>query len=252
MTGIVPLSNATTMSSREIAELTGKRHDHVLRDIDNLLKTLPPDLGTGFSMTYEGDPSNGYRLYLMDRDSSYCLVSGYDATARMRIIKRWQELEAHPLIKRTDHHEQKPISQHAETRVALDLFSMGAKAARSAGFKGNMIALSANNLVRSTTGFDVLARMGATHLIADPRGKTYTPSELGKMCDPPLSAVKLNLLLESAGLQTKEFGAWLPTDAATGLFEWLDTGKKHSNGTPVKQIKWFSAALNRIGALEAA
>ena len=87
-------SNKLTMTSRAVSELTGKRHDHVLRDIDNLLKTLSPELGTGFSITYEGDPGKGYRYYVMDRDSTYCLVAGYDANARMRIIKRWQELEA--------------------------------------------------------------------------------------------------------------------------------------------------------------
>lgn len=81
------------MTSREIAEMAGKQHKHVLRDIDNLLKSLSPELGAGFSMTYEGDPANGYRYYVMDRDSTYCLVAGYDANTRMKIIKRWQELE---------------------------------------------------------------------------------------------------------------------------------------------------------------
>ena len=84
-----------TMSSREIAELTVKRHDHVLRDIDNILKTLSPELGLGFkSTTYKDSTGRENRMYLLDRDSSVCLVTGYDANARMRIIKRWQELEA--------------------------------------------------------------------------------------------------------------------------------------------------------------
>lgn len=89
---------SNTMSSREIAELTGKRHDHVIRDVDTLLKTLSPELGNGFkSSTYiSGDPPREYRMFVMDRDSSYCLIAGYDANARMRIIKRWQELEAQP------------------------------------------------------------------------------------------------------------------------------------------------------------
>jgi hypothetical protein len=88
--------------------------------------------------------------------------------------------------------------------------------------------------------------MGATHLIADERGKVYTPTELGKLLDPPLSAVKLNLALEAAGLQRKEMGGWLPCDEAEGLFEWADTGKKHSSGLPVKQLRWFKDVLERL------
>lgn len=88
-------STVATMTSREIAELTGKQHKHVLRDIDELLKALSPELGLGYkSSTYKDATGKENRMYLMDRDSSICLVSGYDANARMRIIKRWQELES--------------------------------------------------------------------------------------------------------------------------------------------------------------
>lgn len=97
-TQLIPIAPSTTMSSREIAELTGKLHNNVLRDIDNLLETLNSELSSGFkSSTYiSGTPPREYRLFLMDRDSSYCLMAGYDANARMRIIKRWQELETQP------------------------------------------------------------------------------------------------------------------------------------------------------------
>lgn len=161
-------------------------------------------------------------------------------------FEAWLFEEVLPQIRKTGRYEAKPVAPHADTRVALDLFSTSAKAARAAGFKGNMIALSAGNFTKTITGVDVLALMGATHLLADPRGMTYTPTELGKLCDPPLGPVKVNLLLEGSGLQTKEFGHWLPTDAATGLFEWLDTGKWHSDGVLVGWVKWFRDVLNRV------
>jgi Rha family phage regulatory protein len=91
-------NTALTMTSREVAELTGKQHGHVLRDIDALVESLNPDLVLGFtSTTYVDSTGKSNRMYQMDRDSSICLVSGYDANSRMRIIKRWQELEAAPV-----------------------------------------------------------------------------------------------------------------------------------------------------------
>ena len=87
---ILPL----TMTSREIAELTGKQHKHVLRDIDNLVEELGPNLGLGLkSTTYADITGKSNRQYEMDQDSVYCLMTGYDANSRMKIIKRWQELE---------------------------------------------------------------------------------------------------------------------------------------------------------------
>lgn len=125
-------------------------------------------------------------------------------------------------------------------------FSSCLNIARLCGFNGNLALLSADNGTKALTGVSALALIGATHLLADERGRTYTPTELGKLMDPPLTPVKMNLLLEASGLQRKELGGWLPTDEAEGLFEWADTGKRHSNGTPVKQLRWFRDVLDHL------
>jgi len=126
------------------------------------------------------------------------------------------------------------------------------KTAKLFGFDANMAILSADCYVRKIMGGGVLENMGATHLLADPRGQVYTPTELGRMLEPQLSAVKMNLELELAGLQKREFGGWLPTDNAEGLFEWSDTGKRHGTGAPVKQLRWFKQVLSRIPTQKAA
>lgn len=238
---IVPV----TMSSREIAELTGKRHRDVLRDIDNLLESLSADLRLGFkSSTYKDSTGKDNRMFQMDRDSSYCLVAGYDANARMRIIKRWQELEAaqqsQPAI------ANKPKTDLAAFR-ATPIVARGLKAlGLDKILTPNAFALSVDTTVRKVTGLSALEMSGNLHLIADERGRVYTPTELGKMLVEPLSAVKFNLALEAAGLQKRELGEWMPTDDAKGLFEWADTAKRHSDGTPVKQLRWFKTALSRL------
>lgn len=229
-----------TMTSREVAELTGKRHDHVLRDIDNLLKTLSPELGTGFSMTYEGDPAHGYRYFILDRDSSYCLVAGYDANARMRIIKRWQELEQRII--------QPSGGLFTTEQRAFELSESCYRLAQLYGFEGNQAILSADKAVKTITGFSPLTLMGHTHLVASQQARIYTPTELGKMAIPVLSAQKINKLLEASGLQLSNVkGEWVPTELAADRYQFLDTGKKHSDGTPVKQIKWYASILDQIG-----
>ena len=99
MTSIIPLgSTPATMSSREIAELTGKQHKHVLRDIEAQLTEL---LGEGglpkFGHTYRNE-QNGqeYREYRLPKRECLIVVSGYSVELRARIIDRWMELESNP------------------------------------------------------------------------------------------------------------------------------------------------------------
>lgn len=80
-----------TMSSREIAALTGKAHDNVRRDINNLAETLSLSLEEKVEASTGGRPS---KVFLLEKRETLILVSGYSVELRARIIDRWQELEA--------------------------------------------------------------------------------------------------------------------------------------------------------------
>lgn len=87
---------ALTMSSREIAELTGKRHADVMRDIRVMREELQ-NANLRFvceSSTYQGENDQPYPQYELDKDTSLTLLLGYDVAARMRVVRRWQELES--------------------------------------------------------------------------------------------------------------------------------------------------------------
>ena len=81
-----------TMSSVEIAELTGKRHDNVMRDIKSMLD----DLGAA-ALSFEGSYLGANRKQLpcfhLPRRECLILVSGYSVELRAAIIDRWEELE---------------------------------------------------------------------------------------------------------------------------------------------------------------
>ena len=96
---------------------------------------------------------------------------------------------------------------------------------------------------------DVLSNLGATALIADTKEALLTPTDIGKQLG--LSAQKVNKLLEDAGLHqrlqcAKNKKIWDVTTAGAKYAEVLDTGKKHDNGTPIKQIKWYSSVVGLI------
>lgn len=81
-----------TMSSLEIAELTGKRHADIMRDVRNLLEQGVNE--RNFALVDYTDAKGEKRpCYELTKKGCLILASGYDAKLRERIIDRWEELE---------------------------------------------------------------------------------------------------------------------------------------------------------------
>lgn len=82
-----------TMSSREIAELTGKRHANVIRDIREMLTGLGITELT-FESSYIDSTGRALPCFNLPKELTITLVSGYNVQMRYAITKRWMELEA--------------------------------------------------------------------------------------------------------------------------------------------------------------
>ena len=89
--------NIKTMSSREIAELCGKEHRNVCRDIDTLNESYEQigllKVEQGY-YTLQNTGNQQHRQFLLSREQTIDLITGYRADIRIRINRRWQELEA--------------------------------------------------------------------------------------------------------------------------------------------------------------
>ena len=89
------------VSSLDIAEKFEKRHDHVMRDIEDIMKGLPKNGDTPmFFKTEYVHPQNGqtYPMYLMNRDGFTLLVMGFNKSAKamewkLKYIQAFNEME---------------------------------------------------------------------------------------------------------------------------------------------------------------
>lgn len=95
--------NATlTMSSREIARLCEKQHGHVCRDIENLNQTYEEmglsKIGEGY-FTHPSTGNQRHREFILTREQCVDLITGYRADVRIRINRRWQELESQQAVR---------------------------------------------------------------------------------------------------------------------------------------------------------
>lgn len=95
------------MSSLEIAEVTGKEHKNVMRDIQNLLSQGVDKLN--FERISYKDSMNRVRdAYQLTYKGVLILASGYNPVLREKIINRWEELETG---KAEPKYAQQPTSQ---------------------------------------------------------------------------------------------------------------------------------------------
>lgn len=125
MNEIATLNASLTMTSREIAELTGKEHRNVTRDVREMLAAIAadalkseriyapaaldadaPEKGVPKSgdiyisqaqRTYLDDAGREQAEYVLDKELTYTLLTGYSAGLRNKVVKRWLALEGQVL-----------------------------------------------------------------------------------------------------------------------------------------------------------
>lgn len=88
---LMTTSTALTMSSREIADLLGKRHDNIKVSAERLVEKGVIGTPAMQEFTHNG---NTYTEYLLNKRDSLILVAQNCPEFTARIVDRWQELEA--------------------------------------------------------------------------------------------------------------------------------------------------------------
>lgn len=140
----------------------------------------------------------------------------------------------------------RPIENQKDIAVlAQPVFEAAFSYAKLFNLEGNQALLAADKATARHTGFSPM-RFLQIELKNENQTINLTPTEVGKQLNPSLSAVATNRLLDALGYQEKLGSAWVPTEKGKPYAVFLDTGKKHNDGTPVTQLKWLSSIIKHL------
>lgn len=153
------------VSSRQIAESFEKRHDHVMRDIEDIMGGLPKNGDTPmFYKTEYIHEQNGqtYPMYLMNRDGFTLLAMGFNGKAalewKLKYIAAFNEMEKklanQPQLTRSQllataliaaHEELEEKDKQIETMKPKALFADAVSASSQSILVGEMAKLLSQN-----------------------------------------------------------------------------------------------------------
>lgn len=220
------------MSSLEIAELTGKRHDNIVRDIRSLLKQGVSHLNFEESSYKQPQPRGGYKelpCFELTKKGCLILASGYDAVLREKIIDRWEQLELEkrkPQTPQTYLEALKALvsSEEEKQRLAQEKQQLEVKAEQQQA----TIELQEKEIKQAAPKVNYYD----THLQSV---NTLTTTQVAK--EIGMNAEKLNSKLKELGIQYKQSGQWLLKapydrwgmhDVRTNIFT-SERGNTHTN-----------------------
>ena len=238
--------NQVTMTSLEIVDFINTHRkesgdDTVLRHADFMAK-VPNVLGLEMNEKFRSSYLDSYGrekpCYKFPKREACLMAMSYSYELQAMVFDRMTAMEE----------ALKTIAPKAK-RQSFNLGTVSRQCvamAKAMGLKGNQAILSADRAVKKLTGESPLELLEITHLSAPVQEQVFTPTQIGNMLTPPLSPRAVNRLLIDKGLQVKVAGQYCVTKKGEKLGELFDVGKRHSDGTAVKQIKWYQSVISLL------
>jgi hypothetical protein len=231
-------TRAVTMSSLEMVDYINsqrKEDEAVLRHADFLEKVplvLGEEMSGKFRSSYKDSMNRSKPCYHFPKREACLMAMSYSYELQAQVFDKMTALEEHVKL--------------GAGRTALPppakLFPDYFKVARLIGCDKNAAAISANNAVFQKTGENVLQLLGHVHMEAEKQELFFNVSDLMD----GVSGQRMNKLLASAGLQEHDGKHWIPTKDGMDFCRIYDTGKSHSTGAPVQQVKWSREVLDLL------
>lgn len=229
---IINQNGEAVVSSLDVAERFGKRHDHVMRDIRTLVGSLPNSGDTQYFLetTYKNE-QNGqtYAMYLMNRDGFSLLAMGFTGKEalewKIKYIDAFNQMEAH--IRREG---QKALRDDPSKKMRAEAML---KNAQTRQFKAIMQAVRDMGLSHEAVevvGITAIEQMTGQALpYRPPVEKLYTATQIAN--EIGCSAHRVGQVANANGIKIEKYGKTVLDKAAHSdkqipTFLYNETGKR--------------------------
>ena len=185
-------------------------------------------------------PSNGgySDVTLINESGLYCLILRSNMP-KAKEFRKWVTGTVLPQVMRNG----LPPSQEEQPALPSGVMEGAKIVFEAAKIKDNQLALALDKIFSSYTGRSAL-QPGGIPLLAPTNNQILTPTQIGKHFG--VSARRINELLIQAEYQRNTEGGYEATELGLPFAVMQDTNKWHSDGTPVRQLKWDSSILEEL------
>lgn len=232
----------------------------VAKDVAEALGYKDPSMATrshckGVSKLHPLRTAGGTQEVRIIREPDlYRLIAGSTLPAAQE-FEAWIFEEVLPTIRKTGKYEMQkvsstPVQPPLPGEIVSREFEALHRMAKLFGYEGNQAILCADKAVKELHNLSPVALLGA-ELKSPDNEALMIATEIGKRLEPAISAKAVNLALAAMDFMERfEYRAgkfeWRLTEKGKEYGVYLDTGKVHSNGTPIQQIKWRESVISLI------
>ena len=201
MEEIIKLGRTDTMTSLEIAEITGRNHKDVMRSIREMEEAWVKVNGRKFALVEYKDAKGEMRpCYSLNKTECLYIATKFNDEARAKLVLRWEELEKNskPQLPGTylEALKQLVASEEQKQRLALENKQQAEQ----------LEAKDTEIVQLSTTITEMQPKVSYVDTILSSK-ETVTTTQIAQ--DYGQSAKAFNILLRNFGIQRKVGGQWI-------------------------------------------